>query len=48
MVRGQSVRAQALAEEHANTAKHNVQHALEQPEALRDAMPALRLMTERS
>jgi GntR family transcriptional regulator, vanillate catabolism transcriptional regulator len=48
MVRGQGVRAQALAEEHANTAKHNLQHALEQPEALRDAMPALRLMTERS
>jgi hypothetical protein len=28
----------------ANTAKQNLQHALDQPEALRNAVPALRLM----
>jgi GntR family transcriptional regulator, vanillate catabolism transcriptional regulator len=48
MARGQGVRAQALAEEHANTAKQNLQRALDQPEALRNAVPALRLMRERS
>lgn len=45
MEKGQSARAQAIAEEHVNISRQNLRYALERGEAATKFMPALKLVT---
>jgi GntR family transcriptional regulator of vanillate catabolism len=46
MEHGQGTRAQALAEEHVEIAKMNLNYALQTPEHSAKIMPAIKLITE--